>query len=399
MGPRFKPFRSLVLVAASLILSGLPFFLGCTPKTHPPPEYKVTATFETGVTNVVRAVHSDGPVLWVGTTSGILKIDRRTGDHIRTYAKKDGMSSDYIFTVNVDPNGSPWFGTDSGGLLRLDGETWTVYGPEDGLADPWVYDIDFHPDGSMWVATWDGVSRYDPTAPEGARFTTYTVDDGLVNKWVYGLAVDLDQSLWFGTEEGANRFDPRAPKGEQWKTYAHKDGLGAPNELALARKRTTGQAYEALQKDSGVELAPGRSYAGHFHDLGVLDEKGQETYNENYIFSIAIDSRGTKWFGTWGGGVSRFNGKNWTNYTVKEGLAGNIVYALEIDPSGHIWAGTNHGLSVFDGSTWKNYTVENGLISDNVYAIAHDPDGNVWVGQRGGVVQLAVQPAGATGKG
>jgi len=379
-------------IVSAVILWGLSLAGGCTVKSPPPKEYKVLARFGTGEGSVVRALKVDGPVLWVGTSVGILKVNRLTGALVKTYTKADGLTTNYIFTINVDPKGTPWFGTDAGGLLRLDGDRWKAYDTPDGLADPWVYDIDFHPDGSMWIGTWNGVNRYNPNAPEGSRFQTYNVKDGLVNKWVYTLAVDRDGSLWFGTEEGVNRFDPLAPKDRAWVTYTHKDGLGAPNELALAHKQTAGEAQEAAKADSGVELPPGRSYAGHFHDLSVLDEKGKETYNENYIFAILIDPKGNKWFGTWGGGVSRFDGKRWTNFTTKEGLAGNIVYALDRDASGTLWAGSNHGLSRFDGIHWKSYTRADGLVGDDVYAVATDPDGNVWVAQRGGVVQLGPKP-------
>ncbi|MBI3811869.1 MAG: regulator [Nitrospirae bacterium] len=377
----------------ALILLPIGLFLiwGCAVKAPAPKEYKVLATFGTGPGNVVRALKADGPFLWVGTSTGILKVNRFNGTLIKTYTKADGLTSNYIFTINVDPKGKPWFWTDAGGLMRLDGDRWKAYGKQEGLSDLWVYDIAFHPDGSMWVATWDGVSRYDPAAPEGAQFAVYNTPDGLVNKWVYGLAVDRDRSLWFGTEEGVNRFDPAAPKGKGWTTFTHKDGLGAPNALALARKKTKGEEYEAQKKETGVELAPGRSYAGHFHDLSVLDEQGKETYNENYIFSILIDPGGGKWFGTWGGGVSRFDGMHWTNYTTKQGLSGNVVYALKRDAAGVIWAGTNHGLSRFDGIQWRSLTKADGLAGDDVYSIAMDPEGNVWVGQRGGVVQLGLK--------
>jgi ligand-binding sensor domain-containing protein len=393
-----KPAQTgLILLMAVLFIVG-----GCTLQPPPPPtpkEYKVLATFGTGPGNVVRALRSDGPVLWIGTSTGLIKVNRSNGAMIKTYTKADGLTSNYIFTINVDSKGSPWFGTDAGGLMRLNGDRWEAYGKPDGLSDLWVYHIDFHPDGSMWVATWDGVSRYDPSAPGPVRFTTYNTTDGLVNKWVYGQAVDRDGSLWFGTEEGVNRFDPSAPKGKGWTTFTHKDGLGAPNELALKRKQTTGETYEATPEENGVELAPGRSYAGHFHDLSVLDAQGQETYNENYIFTILIDSKGDKWFGTWGGGLSRFDGRHWTNYTTRQGLAGNVVYALARDASGTIWAGTNHGLSHFDGTRWKNHIKADGLLGDDVYAVEIDPQGTIWIGQRGGVVQLGPKPVDQTKKG
>ncbi|MBK6381116.1 MAG: hypothetical protein IPF72_16110 [Chitinophagaceae bacterium] len=40
---------------------------------------------------------------------------------------------------------------------------------------------------------------------------------------------------------------------------------------------------------------------------------------KNYIFSVAEDKTGNLWFGTWGG-VSKYDGQAFTNYTEKEGL-------------------------------------------------------------------------------
>lgn len=34
---------------------------------------------------------------------------------------------------------------------------------------------------------------------------------------------------------------------------------------------------------------------------------------------------GTMWFGTWGGGVSRFDGQDWKTYTTEDGLATNYI--------------------------------------------------------------------------
>lgn len=365
---------------------------GCTPeskKEPPAPKFIVRDSFDTGTLNFVRALKTDGRFLWVGTSTGILKVNRLSGEMVKTYTVEDGLTSPYIFSINIDSSGGAWFGSDAGGLMNLAGENWKTYGTQEGLSDLWVYDIKFHPDGTMWLATWNGVSRFDPKAPEGSQFKIYDTTDGLANKWVYGLGIDLDRSLWFGTEEGVTHFDPAAPAGKQWHTYNHANGLGAPNELALARKKTTGERYDELVKDSGIELAPDRSYSGHFHDISILDDLGKETYNENYIFTLAIDSAGNKWFGTWGGGVSRFDGKKWTNFTTKEGVAGNIVYALELDPVSGIWAGTNHGLSYFNGSSWVSFTEKNGLLPGDVYAVSVDSERNVWVGQRGGVVRLS----------
>src|SRR5690606_31538060 len=95
------------------------------------------------------------------------------------------------------------------------------------------------------------------------------------------------------------------------------------------------------------------------------------------------------WFATYGSGISRFDGTNWTVYTTKDGLADNFVLSLAVDPEDVLWVGTLKGLSVFDGKTWNSDLLANKENSRykcpfqyvcRVDAIAVGPDGSVWIG-------------------
>ena len=105
----------------------------------------------------------------------------------------------------------------------------------------------------------------------------------------------------------------------------------------------------------------------------------------NNVISIAIDAQGNKWFGTYNGGVSKFDGTTWTNYTTADGLVSNSVYSIAIDAQNNKWFGTDLGVSKFDGTTWTNYTTADGLVSNSVRSIAIDAQGNKWFGTYGGV--------------
>ncbi|MBU0486424.1 MAG: PAS domain S-box protein, partial [Bacteroidetes bacterium] len=61
--------------------------------------------------------------------------------------------------------------------------------------------------------------------------------------------------------------------------------------------------------------------------------------------SSICDKTGNLWFGTSGGGVSRYDGKSFTNFTTAQGLANNSVMAIIQDHKGIMWFGTNLGLS------------------------------------------------------
>ena len=348
------------------------------PHRRPGGDYSLSGSFSTGEGSYVRSLLADGASLWVGTTEGIVKVARKSGEAVQTVTMKEGLASPYIFTMKKDPKGVYWFGTNNGGVSRLDGKELKTYLPSHGLADFWVYGIDFASDGAVWIATWDGVSRFD-----GKNFKNYNTKDGLADRWVYALSVDRDGAVWFGTESGVSRLDAAG----RWKNWRHSDGLGAPNKSGLSKSDNTG--FGTLSQSKGEDYK-------HNHNLSVLDPGGNETYNENYVFSMAIDGDGNKWFGTWGGGASRFDGDRWQNFTTEDGLAGNIVYAVTVDPhDGAIWFGTNHGVSRFDGQNWSSLTLRDGLANENVYAVAIDADRHIWLGEKGGVDEWAPREKGA----
>jgi ligand-binding sensor domain-containing protein len=55
------------------------------------------------------------------------------------------------------------------------------------------------------------------------------------------------------------------------------------------------------------------------------------------------DKNGNLWFGTWDGGVNKYDGRYITHFTVKEGLCNNNVTCMIEDNSGNIWFGTEGG--------------------------------------------------------
>jgi ligand-binding sensor domain-containing protein len=324
--------------------------------------YKVVDSFNVGQNIYVRSMISD-PVaksLWVGTSVGVLEIDVTTRNMLNTFTRDHGLANEYVFGMLVDNEGKKWFGTNGGGITTYKDSKWKTYFPMHGLADYWVYSFAQQSTGTVWVGTWAGLNEFDPKTQ---KFKTYVKE--LVNEWVYGLDVDKKDQIWIGTEGGVNMFD-----GKTWQTWTHKDGLGAPNNENLPQSTNTGLGTRTR------------------HDLSVMSQ-GMNTYNPNYVFSLIVAKDQSVWVGTWGGGVSYFNGTTWTNFTKKDGLAGNIVYSVAQDDNGDFWFGTNDGLSHYDGKTWETMTRAHGLLDNSIYAIASVGNNQVWVGSRNGVAVIS----------
>ncbi len=111
--------------------------------------------------------------------------------------------------------------------------------------------------------------------------------------------------------------------------------------------------------------------------------------NSSSIMSVYQDSRGYLWFGSMGGGLSRYNGHSFTYFTENEGLSGNTVLAIFEDRHGNMWFGTEEGgISMFDGEYFTHFTENEGLSNNKVNSIAEDQFGNLWFGTYGGGATL-----------
>ncbi len=329
-------------------------------------EWQVIDAFEVGRDVYVRSMVLDPKQdsLWVGTSTGVHEVNLANQGLRNTFTRADGLANEYVFAMYVAQDGAKWFGTNGGGMSRYQDGQWRVFFPMHGLADYWVYSFAQQANGAVWIGTWAGVNRW---VSDEQRLDTFVEE--LVNEWVYGIDVDSKDRVWFATEGGVSMYD-----NQQWKEWTHKDGLGGTNELNLPISFNTGLGTRSR------------------HDL-TLSTEGTDTFNPNYVFSILVDDKDHVWAGTWGGGVSVYDGQKWRNYTTKDGLAGNVVYAITRATDGSLWFGTDKGVSRFDGKHWTSLGRGDGLLNEHVYAVAVVPaqgarGEEVWLGSRGGVTRL-----------
>jgi len=140
----------------------------------------------------------------------------------------------------------------------------------------------------------------------------------------------------------------------------------------------------------------------------LIDKNLHMEESRKFVMSMCSDPRGRIWVGcepdTEGdtdGGVQCFDPAapplhQWTQYTTRDGLGDNYVYAVACDRKGRIWAGhLNHGVSVWNGERWQTYEVVGGLsrpdtlsgpLGERVFHITVNPkDGDVWIATNAGL--------------
>lgn len=93
------------------------------------------------------------------------------------------------------------------------------------------------------------------------------------------------------------------------------------------------------------------------------------------------DKAGNLWFGTTGKGAYRYDGKGFTNLTVKDGLSSNRVWSILEDQAGNIWFGTDRGACRYDGKTFTPFVIpELNVPKTGVSSIFQDKAGGMWFG-------------------
>jgi predicted small secreted protein len=78
---------------------------------------------------------------------------------------------------------------------------------------------------------------------------------------------------------------------------------------------------------------------------------------------------------------------NWKNFTTKDGLPSDKVYAVKIDGD-RVLVGTHNGLAVYQDNKWKVYTTKDGLSHNGIVSVDVSPvTGDVWIGTLSGLTR------------
>jgi len=123
---------------------------------------------------------------------------------------------------------------------------------------------------------------------------------------------------------------------------------------------------------SSLPLSYGQQYNFRSYSL-------EEGLPQSQIQALIQDQTGNLWVGTNGGGLCRFNGKEFQVFTKKHGLPDNIIGALHQDNSGILWISTSKGIASYDGKTFEQYSVDKGVNEGQYFWINSSDNGKVWV--------------------
>ncbi|MEZ5500168.1 MAG: two-component regulator propeller domain-containing protein [Steroidobacteraceae bacterium] len=384
--------------------------------------------------------------LWLGTATGLVLHDRRTGEFTsfrHDPADPASLPDDNVVSLFEDRSGLLWVGTKSGRLAHWNPRSWsfghTRLGAPNGNVTSFVEDRS----GQLWIGSYgSGLTRVDRKT--GA--TRNYLRDG-AGKLLFGdsnvmaLAVDQDNNVWVGTmNAGVSRIDTESGvishlaasdrggagalpangvmslfAGSQNRIWVGTYGGGLAwinsRSLEVTRLPVVPDSTEGLSSDRATAITEDRSgivWVGtDGGGITVVDPQA-DTYRQyrhnsddprslsaDTVYALLADERGNVWIGTRGGGLDRVIGApfaahppTFQNYSEAQGLANNTVYGIEHDDRGRIWISTNAGLAVIDASdgSVRNFRRSHGLQGDEFNFGAHyrSPAGEMFFGGANG---------------
>ncbi|MFK8011400.1 MAG: two-component regulator propeller domain-containing protein [Marinicellaceae bacterium] len=99
----------------------------------------------------------------------------------------------------------------------------------------------------------------------------------------------------------------------------------------------------------------------YFLDKSTASNNSKTLNFTSGIRSIYHDSKGHYWFGSHNQGVALFDGKQFTYFTVENGLSHNQVRSIQEADDGSIWFGTGQGVSRFKNNEMNSYLLDKGV--------------------------------------
>jgi hypothetical protein len=158
-------------------------------------------------------------VLWLGMSSG--GLCRFQNGALLQFRRENGLSSDSVRCLHLDPDDTLWIGTSGGGINRLKNGRFTSIGRKQGLHNGIICDIQDDGCGFFWLSSHGGIMRVNKAELDrcadgelsAIHCTTYGISDGMPTlECSSGLQPagcrTGDGRLWFPTTKGLVTVDP-----------------------------------------------------------------------------------------------------------------------------------------------------------------------------------------------
>jgi len=308
--------------------------------------------------------------IWVASNSRGYFRFMPGGGVISTVTATNGLVHNSSWCMLQDAEGNFWLGSSCGGLSQLRSRVFRTIGVPDGLPTQIACSVAEESPGHMIIGTHGGGTvriqndKVVPGPPSPNRQGDYA----------WSVLHDQAGRTWIGTYEQG--------------LLVEENGVKHNFPLPVSLGKTINCLLEDTQGQ--IWVGTGMGYGIIAHDIARDASAGSPLAGAS-VRSIAEDAKsGAVWLGTYDRGIYRLKNQTFTHYGRGNGLPGNRISSLYVEPDGSLWAGIfGRGLVCIQDGRITPLGPNQGFPATTVGSILADGLGWFWFGTDRGILRVS----------
>ncbi len=309
-------------------------------------------------------------------------LDSKSIGGNNTYRIRFDKASGYLFITTLT-TGLHYYNT------AINQVTYKPYFKDNAkdVFDGFIQSITSANDGTIWMGAQDRLISWNRVKNKTDYVPCILPDGTNLNgrETIRAVRFDDKENLWVGTSTKGILILNR-----QFKTIAHLTDSMPGNLTSIPSKW-----INAICPDT-----KGNFWVGTLKGTCMVEKNSFKIHDLTYhpllskmskipCASLWVDKKGSVWIGSISGAWC-YDEKNntLTQYSITNGLAHNVVYAINEDNLGNYYFATAAGFSVLskDGKI-KSYNRSNGLRNDRCEGVLKDAGGFMWIGNLSSILR------------
>ncbi|OFX18415.1 MAG: hypothetical protein A2033_18720 [Bacteroidetes bacterium GWA2_31_9] len=399
---------------------------------------------------VTNILYQNEDNIWFGTMKMGLYLKNK--NKIIRYNTGNGLSNNYILSINVDKNNIVWIGTNDGVDYIKDGKIYKTSSDKGSMAvvpskisdevflassGGHLFNNHFITDsksdlglrvrvdsklkiwsmmedneGSIWFGSFDGSGLIKFPIRTFMNFNSEK--DSILNSNVYSILEYPNDTFYIGSMIlGISAINYKKSKISKVKELQYDYFAGQTITSIINDKEnniwfSTYQSityvnsknyddYVVYITPKAYEKAINTNFKGYNLEQIARFKKRKEhfkiidylpEYDEFKTYTILSDSKGIMWFGHWKG-VLRFSGGKFEDFTNNfPELKGKEIFKIYEDRNKNIWFASTSGVYYYDNRTLRHLGKSEGFSDEVVVSIIQDKRGNYWLGTKQGLFRF-----------